>query len=79
MDVFRTSKLCSQCHQTLLSVRYSVNTKLPIRKKRKGWCWFVTESKCSSKRRNDMEYCVVTTRMQCALLGWRRERGHQHG
>ncbi|KAG6961385.1 hypothetical protein JG688_00009118 [Phytophthora aleatoria] len=36
MDEFRTSKLCSQCHQTLSSVRYSVNTKLPRRKKRKG-------------------------------------------
>ncbi|KAF1792465.1 hypothetical protein GQ600_11213 [Phytophthora cactorum] len=36
MDEFRTSKLCSQCHQTLSSVRYSVNTKLPKRKKRKG-------------------------------------------
>ncbi|RAW22278.1 hypothetical protein PC110_g21281 [Phytophthora cactorum] len=32
MDEFRTSKLCSQCHQTLSAVRYSVNTKLPKRK-----------------------------------------------
>ncbi|KAG3069165.1 hypothetical protein PI125_g23277 [Phytophthora idaei] len=32
-DEFRTSKLCSQCHQTLSAVRYSVNTKLPKRKK----------------------------------------------
>ncbi|RLN89166.1 hypothetical protein BBJ28_00011349 [Nothophytophthora sp. Chile5] len=36
MDEFRTSKLCSQCHQTLSSVRYSVDTRLPERKKRKG-------------------------------------------
>ncbi|RLN92506.1 hypothetical protein BBJ28_00023096 [Nothophytophthora sp. Chile5] len=32
MDEFRTSKLCSQCHQTLSSV----DTRLPKRKKRKG-------------------------------------------
>ncbi|RLN68267.1 hypothetical protein BBJ29_000850 [Phytophthora kernoviae] len=36
MDEFRTSKLCSQCHQTLSKVRYSMDTKLPKRKKRKG-------------------------------------------
>ncbi|KAG3238283.1 hypothetical protein PI124_g16749 [Phytophthora idaei] len=36
MDEFRTSKLCSQCHQTLPAVRYSVDTKLPKRKKCKG-------------------------------------------
>ncbi|RLN93938.1 hypothetical protein BBJ28_00026475, partial [Nothophytophthora sp. Chile5] len=36
MDKFRTSKLCSKCHQTLSSVRYSVDTRLPKRKKRKG-------------------------------------------
>ncbi|KAG6974617.1 hypothetical protein JG688_00002965 [Phytophthora aleatoria] len=36
MDEFRTSKLCSQCHQTLSAVRYSVDTKLPKRKKCKG-------------------------------------------
>ncbi|KAF4325104.1 hypothetical protein BBO99_00000534 [Phytophthora kernoviae] len=35
MDEFRTSKLCSQCHQTLSKVRYSMDTKLPKRKKRK--------------------------------------------
>ncbi|POM70031.1 Hypothetical protein PHPALM_13611 [Phytophthora palmivora] len=36
MDEFRTSKLCSQCHQTLSPVQYPVNTMLPRRKKRKG-------------------------------------------
>ncbi|KAG6977642.1 hypothetical protein JG688_00000146 [Phytophthora aleatoria] len=36
MDEFRTSKLCSQCHHTLSSVHYLVNTKLTKRKKRKG-------------------------------------------
>ncbi|KAG2978615.1 hypothetical protein PC128_g25694 [Phytophthora cactorum] len=36
MNEFRTSKLYSQCHQTLSVVRYSVNTKLPKRKKCKG-------------------------------------------
>ncbi|KAG7393300.1 hypothetical protein PHYBOEH_006142 [Phytophthora boehmeriae] len=36
MDEFRTSKLCSQCHQTLSVVRYSVDTMLPKRKKCKG-------------------------------------------
>ncbi|RLN88935.1 hypothetical protein BBJ28_00013706 [Nothophytophthora sp. Chile5] len=32
----KTSKLCSQCHQTLSSVRYSVDSRLPKRRKRKG-------------------------------------------
>ncbi|KAK1945312.1 hypothetical protein P3T76_003845 [Phytophthora citrophthora] len=36
MDEFRTSKLCSQCHQSLSPVRYAVDTKLPKRRKRKG-------------------------------------------
>ncbi|KAG6964497.1 hypothetical protein JG687_00005960 [Phytophthora cactorum] len=36
LDEFRTSKLCSQCHQTLSAARYSVDTKLPKRKKCKG-------------------------------------------
>ncbi|KAG7400377.1 hypothetical protein PHYBOEH_005965 [Phytophthora boehmeriae] len=36
MDEFRTSKLCSQCHQTLSAVHYSVDTMLPKRKKCKG-------------------------------------------
>ncbi|KAL3670098.1 hypothetical protein V7S43_004414 [Phytophthora oleae] len=36
MDEFRTSKLCSQCDQSLSPVRYAVDTKLPKRRKRKG-------------------------------------------
>ncbi|RLN98515.1 hypothetical protein BBJ28_00021988, partial [Nothophytophthora sp. Chile5] len=36
MDEFRTSKLCSQCHHMLSSVKGSVDTKLPKRKKGNG-------------------------------------------
>ncbi|KAK1945351.1 hypothetical protein P3T76_003884 [Phytophthora citrophthora] len=36
MDEFRTSKLCSQCHQSFSPIRYAVDTKLPKRRKRKG-------------------------------------------
>ncbi|RLN89470.1 hypothetical protein BBJ28_00011469 [Nothophytophthora sp. Chile5] len=36
MDEYRTSMLCSQCHHTLSSVCYSVDTRLPTRKKRQG-------------------------------------------
>ncbi|ETN12010.1 hypothetical protein PPTG_09665 [Phytophthora nicotianae INRA-310] len=36
MDEFMTSKLCSQCHQTLSFVQYLVATKFMKRKKRKG-------------------------------------------
>jgi hypothetical protein len=64
MDEFRTSKLCSQCHQTLSSVRYSVNTKLPKRKKRKGVVLArnraeiqFEEKKCHAVLRCDDEDC----------------------
>ncbi|ETN19383.1 hypothetical protein PPTG_04714 [Phytophthora nicotianae INRA-310] len=36
MDEFRTRNLYSQCHQTLSSVQYLVDTKLMKRKKRQG-------------------------------------------
>ncbi|ETM55214.1 hypothetical protein L914_01542 [Phytophthora nicotianae] len=36
IDEFRTSKLCSQCHQTLSQVDYIVDVKLPKKRKRKG-------------------------------------------
>ncbi|RLN94507.1 hypothetical protein BBJ28_00025551 [Nothophytophthora sp. Chile5] len=36
MDEFKTSKLCSQCHQPLSIVRYAIDQKLPKRRTRKG-------------------------------------------
>ncbi|KAG1696591.1 hypothetical protein DVH05_018284 [Phytophthora capsici] len=36
MDEFKTSKLCSQCHQTLSQVSYEVDVMLPKKRKRKG-------------------------------------------
>ncbi|RLN53958.1 hypothetical protein BBJ29_008355 [Phytophthora kernoviae] len=36
MDEFKTRKPCSQCHQTLSKVRYSMDTKLSKRKKCNG-------------------------------------------
>ncbi|KAG1708981.1 hypothetical protein DVH05_022613 [Phytophthora capsici] len=36
MDEFKTTKLCSQCHQTLSQVSYEVDVMLPKKRKRKG-------------------------------------------
>ncbi|KAG3011624.1 hypothetical protein PC119_g13189 [Phytophthora cactorum] len=64
MDEFRPSKLCSQCHQTLSAVRYSVDTKLPKRKKCKGVVLVrnraeveFEDKKCHTVLRCDHENC----------------------
>ncbi|KAG6949175.1 hypothetical protein JG688_00014745, partial [Phytophthora aleatoria] len=56
MDEFRTSKLCSQCHQTLSPVRYLVDTKLPKRIKHQGVVLF-EEKKCHGVRLCDLVKC----------------------
>ncbi|KAG3113612.1 hypothetical protein PI124_g7043 [Phytophthora idaei] len=62
MDEFRTSKLCSQCHQTLSAVRYSVDTKLPKRKKCKGVVLVRNRAEVEYEDKNVTRYCAVITR-----------------
>ncbi|ETI38469.1 hypothetical protein F443_15807 [Phytophthora nicotianae P1569] len=64
VDEFMTSKLCSQCLQTLLSVQYLVDTKLMKRKKCKGTVLIgnrpelqFAEKKCNGVLRWDHEGC----------------------
>ncbi|KAG7398765.1 hypothetical protein PHYBOEH_010508 [Phytophthora boehmeriae] len=73
MDEFRTSKLCSQCHQTLSAVHYSVDTMLPKRKKCKGEVLVRNRAEIQF----DEKKCYGVLR--CDHAGPRRERGHQHG
>ncbi|RLN77043.1 hypothetical protein BBJ28_00008450 [Nothophytophthora sp. Chile5] len=72
MDEFRTSKLCSQCHQTLSSVRYSVDTRLPKRKKRKG----VVLARNRAEVEFEMKKCYAVLRCdhkQCEARYWDRD------
>ncbi|RLN11031.1 hypothetical protein BBJ28_00009199 [Nothophytophthora sp. Chile5] len=72
MDEFRTSKLCSQCHQTLSSVRYSVDTRLPKRKKRKGVV--LTRNRAEVEFENKKCYVVLRCdHKQCEARYWDRD------
>jgi hypothetical protein len=75
MDEFRTSKLCSQCHQMLSPVRYIVDTMLQTRRKRKSVVVARNraEIQLENKKCHGVLHCDHRT-----LLGPRRQRGHQH-
>ncbi|KAG6967200.1 hypothetical protein JG687_00004419 [Phytophthora cactorum] len=70
MDDFRTSKLCSQCHQTLSSVHYFVNTKLTKRKKRKGVVLIRNRAEVHGARYWDRDVNAAMNMLELIRIGY---------